>query len=317
MPVINSDSLSTIFASPVTGKDLYYEEQSQRLFNDEESFGSESGVLVFLEKQNENYEGAYFGNVKYIPKKESFPYILPLWLMVNGYVWEVRKHFPKGSVLCELGCASGVDYFGERYSMIGLDFSLQSLQRIKNYKYRIQANALFLPFKDNSLDGIISAYFWEHIDPADKEQMLKEFRRVLRPDGKVIMVYDVETNNSLLKLLKDDDIRLYEELFLEGDFHIGYETLEANREKFERNSFRVLKHLGMERTFFQSTSVYYKLSQLNTWYGKFSKMMTKLNSTRITEYINILAMRLTDITLGRLVKPDKSRIAISVLQKIN
>jgi hypothetical protein len=145
--------------------------------------------------------------------------------------------------------------------------------------------------------------------------MLKEFNRVLKPGGKVIMVYDVETKNPLLSLLKRDDIKKYEELFLEGDFHIGYETLEENKEKFERNQFKVLKHFGLERTFFQSTSVYYKLGTLNTWYGKFSKVMCRINSTRLTEYFNILTMRILDVTIGRFINPKKSRIAISVIQK--
>lgn len=304
-----------IFVSPNTGIPLYVGIAPVRLYNDVEEFISDSGVLIMLDEQNENYEGTYLGKVKYVPRKDQFPYTFPLWMMFNGFIWEVRKQFPEGSLICELGCASGINYFGIRYSMIGLDFSLRSLQAIENYKYKIQANALKLPFRDESLDGIISAFFWEHIDPLEKVEMLTEFRRVLKPGGKVVMLYDVETQNGLLQVLKKKDLVRYEELFLKGDFHIGYETLEENEEKFKQTSFNVLKHFGMERTFIQSTSVYIKLSKLPSLYGAYAKTMWWINSSRLTEYLNILSLRIIDLTIGSLFSKKRSRIALSVLKK--
>lgn len=304
-----------LFASPNTGNPLSVKDNPLRLYNEHEDFTSEDGVIVMLENQNENYEGVYLGKVKYVPRKDGFPFTFPLWMMFNGFVWEVRRHFGKGAVLCELGCASGINYFGTRYTMIGLDFSLKSLQGIENYAYKIQANALKLPFRDQSLDGIINAYFWEHIDPKEKPEMLQEFKRVLKPGGKVIMLYDVETKNGLLQPLKKKQLAIYNKLFLEGDFHVGYETLEQNAEKFRQASFRILKHFGMERSIFQSTSVYIKLSKLPGLYGAYAKMMKGINSSRLTEYFNILFVRITDLTWGGILNKMKSRIAISVLEK--
>jgi SAM-dependent methyltransferase len=304
-----------IFRSPNSGKYLKESSKPLKLFNDSEEFVSDSGVLIFLDKRNDDYEGAYLGKAKYIPKKESFPYNIPLWMMMNGFVWEVRRHFKQRDIICELGCASGVNYFGQRYNMIGLDFSLKSLKGIENYNYKIQADALRLPFKDNALDGIISAYFWEHINPYDKPKMLEEFKRVLKPSGKVIMLYDVETNNGLISRLKRENIEKYEDLFLKKDFHIGYESLNDNLLKFQEASFKVLKHFGMERTWVQSTAVYTKLKEVPSWYGTYASILERINSSRMTEYLNILLVRVIDVTLGKLYNKDKSRIAISVLQK--
>src|SRR5688500_18579322 len=174
----NKTMSTSIFASPVTGKPLQLVNNPLRLHNETEEFPSDTGVLLFLKKQNEEYEGSYLNKIKYVPKSESVPYTIPLWMIANGYLWEVRKQFRKGDTICELGCASGVNYFGSRFNMIGVDYSLTSLRGIENYAYKIQADALKLPFQDKSLDGVISSYFWEHIDPNQKDLMLKEFFRV-------------------------------------------------------------------------------------------------------------------------------------------
>jgi SAM-dependent methyltransferase len=199
--------------------------------------------------------------------------------------------------------------------MIGIDYSLKSLRDIDNYKFKFQADALALPFRDGCLDGIISSYFWEHIAPADKIIMLKEFHRVLKPGGKVVMLYDVETENKLIGYLKKDDLKLYDKLFKEGDYHIGYETMAENEAKFRNANFKVLRHFGMERSLYQSSSVYIKMQNLPTTYGRISKWLAKLSQNRLMSYLNVFALRVVDETAGRLLDRDKSRIAISVLKK--
>ncbi|MGK2861951.1 MAG: methyltransferase domain-containing protein [Chitinophagaceae bacterium] len=312
---MNWDKKLEIFASPVTGKALHWSEDGSSLKNDAEEYVKEDTVIRMLDLSNQSYEGAYLNKIIFIPKFEIFPFTLPLWMMSNGYVWEVRKVFKGGDLICELGCASGVNYFGSLYTMAGLDYSFTSLKNISNYTYRIQADAIRLPFQNGSLDGIISSYFWEHILPEDKELMLKEFNRVLKPGGKVVMLYDIETNNHLIELLKKDDLARYEFLFKEGDYHIGYETIEENYSKFEKTNFKVIKHYGMERTCLQSRSVYIKLSEMNTAYGRYAKIMKWVTSNRYMEYLNIFMVRLLDETFGRLWKQSKSRILLSVLEK--
>ncbi len=307
--------LHHLWISPRTGKALSPDSSGERLSNNEEAYFRKENVWVFLENQHEAYEGAYLNKVKYVPRLDTFPFTIPLWMMVHGYVWEVRQQFPPGALLCELGCASGVNYFGKRFSMIGLDYSWSSLRAIEQYLERIQADAVRLPFADQSLDGIISSFFWEHISPGDKEIMLKEFHRVLKPGGKVVMLYDVETQNRFIGLLKRDDLRAYHRLFLEGDYHIGYETPEENEKKFETADFHVLKHFGLERTFLQSNSVYVKLSNIPRWYGRLSTWMCWLTVSGIRGYLHMLVLRIVDITIGRFFDERKSRIFISVLKK--
>lgn len=277
-------------------------------------FVAKQNVFSFLSTPDDFYEGAYLNRIKFNPKSENVLSRLPLWLINNGYLWEVRKQFKPNSILVELGCASGVDYFGSRYRMIGIDLSFTSLTGLQNYKYALQGDATALPLADKSVDGIISSYFWEHIPPAVKDKMLAEFRRVLKPGGKLVFLYDVETENGFIKLLKKDNPAKYKELFIDKDGHLGYETPEENKAKFIENRFELIKHFGMERTWFQSHSVYEKFSHSSGckgWIGKMGKVLGRYRSLNL---INIFFVRLIDETLGRLFNEKKSRIIISVLE---
>lgn len=309
-------TLDELFASPESHQHLALELNPLRLYNMNESYVAAEGVFVFLQDVNSAYEGAYLNKVKYLPKVDRFPFTMPIWAMAHGYVWEVRKQFKPGSILCELGCASGVNYFGSRYEMVGVDYSFSSLKEIENYRFKIQADAIRLPFRNESLDGIVSSYFWEHISPSDKEMMLQEFYRVLKPGGKVVMLYDIETKNSLISRLKKRDIHAYNSLFLDKDYHIGYETLEENWRKFIRAGYTVIKHFGMERTFFQSGSVYAKLSTRRGGYGLFSRVMRTLSSMTPLNYFYMSFLRIVDETVGRFWSAQKSRIILSVIQKL-
>lgn len=44
-----------------------------------------------------------------------------------------------------------------------------------------------LPFGDGTFDAVLSSLFFHHLQPADKEQSLREIWRVLRPGGRVLI----------------------------------------------------------------------------------------------------------------------------------
>jgi len=61
---------------------------------------------------------------------------------------------------------------------VGLDISLER-------RPTVVGDARFLPFKDGAFDGIICSEVLEHV--FEKEKVLEEIRRVLRPKGWVIL----------------------------------------------------------------------------------------------------------------------------------
>jgi len=179
-------------------------------------------------------------------------------------VWAVRKAVPEGATVVELGCAGGVRYFGQRYRMIGCDLSWAALKSMDFYSQRLQIDAsACIPLPTDSVDAVVSSYFWEHIHPEVKPKILKECSRILKPGGKLIFLYDVETNNPLIKKYKEMDPGMYRKLFIEGDGHYGYQWPEDNVVMFESAGFLVIEHSGLDKTPVQGASVYCKLQQFN------------------------------------------------------
>jgi SAM-dependent methyltransferase len=275
----------------------------------------DEGVVRLLEHTDEFYEGAYENQVRYLPRSEKLMHIWPLWLINSGYPWIVRHHVPQGASVVELGCAGGVHYFGRHFRMIGCDLSYSSLKKLQVYEHRLQADAaMCIPLPDKSVDAVVSSYFWEHIPPELKPAMLRECHRILRPGGKIIFLYDVETTNPLIQYYKNKDQRLYKKLFIEGDGHLGYQRPQDNISAFKAAGFRVLEHRGLEKTWLQSPSAYDKLARFG---GFASRLLVGLSllGRQPWFYPYTAVMRLVDTVLCPWLPSDWARIDLVVAQK--
>ena len=224
-------------------------------------YNKEGNLLHFLDSSNAFYEGAYKNTVSFLPGKNRVLNSVSLWTINSGYLNHVKNNFNENDRLLEVGCAGGVSYFGLKFRMLGCDLSLSSLLLAKEiYSDCIHANPLEgLPIPDNSVEGVISSYFWEHLSESEKVKCLEEFHRILKPKGKLVFLYDVETTNPLINYYKKKDLKLYKKFFLEIDRHIGYQTVSSNSELICKNNFKIKKNIGLQKTFFQEPSVYEKL----------------------------------------------------------
>ena len=275
----------------------------------------EDGVVRLLEKTDDFYEGAYENQVRFLPRSEKPWHIWPLWLINSGYPWQIRRHVPQGATVVELGCAGGVNYFGHRYHMVGCDLSLSSLKKLRLYDRRVQADAaMCIPLPDASVDAVVSSFFWEHIPPELKPAMLIECQRILRPDGKIIFLYDVETRNPLIRNYKIGDQRLYDKLFMEGDGHLGYQWPQENVDGVKAAGFRVLEHRGMEKTWLQSPSAYHKLAQFG---GRARRLFVWLSGLDKQPWFYPYTglMRMVDTVVCPWLPADWARIDLVVAQK--
>ena len=274
----------------------------------------EDGVVRLLGVKDAFYEGAYLNQVAYVPRSERVWHAWPIWLLVNGYPWTVRRYVPEGGSVVELGCASGVTYFARRYQMIGCDLSYGSLRELP-YQQKVQCDAgQCLPVPDASVDAVVSSYFWEHIPPDIKPAILRECRRILKPGGKIIFLYDVETQNPLIRRYKRLDPQRYKELFIDCDGHLGYESPADNLATFQAEGFRRIVHRGMEKTWLQSPSVFAKLSQ----YGDRLSGLLRLGSLFSRSpwfYPYTGLVRTIDATVGRVLPEDWARIELVVCER--
>jgi SAM-dependent methyltransferase len=282
----------------------------------ERLYSVERGVLRFMQEDDAFYEGTYHNHVRYAPRGEAPWQIWPLWLINSGYPWSVREHLPAGSLVVELGCAGGVRYFGQRYRMVGCDVSRSSLQSLSSiYTTLLQVDATkCIPLADDSADGIVSSYFWEHVAPERKPVLASECARVLRPGGKLIFLYDVETDNPLIGHYARRSPELYRERFLAADGHVGYQSIDDNRRIFSAAGLRVIEHRGLEKTPLQPASVYTKLAAFG---GRAQRAFTwgEALGRRPLFYPHTALLRTLDTLLAPWLPQRWARIALTVCEK--
>jgi SAM-dependent methyltransferase len=272
------------------------------------------GVIRFVEQEDPFYEGAYSNQVKFVPRGESLLRAWPLWLISNGYVWTVRKYLKPDARVIELGCAGGVAWFGRRYAMAGIDLSHQALTlAAKKYQVCLQADDLGA-IPDHSADAVISSYFWEHIAPERKPELLGQISRVLKPGGHVVFLYDVATKNPLIRRLRRAGPELYQSLFIDQDGHFGYQTVEENERLFRGSGFHLLRSHPMERTPLQSMSVYEKMKNWPGMLGSVGRRVQALNH-RSFIYAYQAMLRVIDETIGHLLPRSWGRVTITVAVK--
>ena len=111
---------------------------------------------------------------------------------LNGLVGE---HFVPGSSILHAGCGGGevdTDIPGG-LSVIALDLSAPALRiydRIHNGSSRLVRGTVFaLPLADESVSGIYHLGVMEHFTEEEVHQILTEFGRVLKPDGRMIIFW--------------------------------------------------------------------------------------------------------------------------------
>lgn len=279
-------------------------------------FPVKDGVLGLLERDDDFYEGAYQNHVAFVPRGERLREAWPLWLINSGYPWLVRRHVPKDSVVVELGCAGGVSYFGKRYRMVGCDLSRSSLAKLKDvYAALLQVDvATCIALADESVDAVVSSYFWEHIPPLQKPRILKECARILKPGGKLIFLYDLETNNPLIKHYKSREPSLYRRLFIDGDGHLGYQTPDENAALFQAAGFCLLERRGMEKTFFQSPAAYTKLAEFGGAASQLFRWAKSLGKKPLF-YPYTALMRIVDTLANPLLPRSWARIELVICEK--
>lgn len=140
------------------------------------------------------------------------------------------------SSVLDLGCGAGMLALLKRkgITLTGVDLSPDCALAAKRngYDATFSTELTHLPFADASFDYVVSLDVIGHIGFEEKDDVLSEVRRVLRPDG--VTLHGIECTDR--RVQKDYDEMTPEELrhFIEVDGHVGLEEEQEHVERFKQ-----------------------------------------------------------------------------------
>jgi SAM-dependent methyltransferase len=150
-------------------------------------------------------------------------------------MWVYDNVREKASVL-DVGCGAGMLALLKRknVTLVGVDLSDECVAaaRRNGYDETARAELKSLPFPDASFDYVVSLDVIGHIPAEDKDEVLAEIKRVLKPDG--VTLHGIECTDRAGR-------RQYAEMnatelrrFIEIDGHVGLEEEEEHADRFRR-----------------------------------------------------------------------------------
>ena len=138
----------------------------------------------------------------------------------------------RGSSVLDLGCGEGLLALLKRKDvyLAGLDLSPELVEMARRNGYDAACVGLLtdLPFPTASFDYVVSLDVFGHIGFDEKDAVLKEIKRVLRPDG--VTMHGVESLDPKLH----PDYHSMNPDFIRIDGHIGLEVDEDIANRFAR-----------------------------------------------------------------------------------
>jgi ubiquinone/menaquinone biosynthesis C-methylase UbiE len=132
--------------------------------------------------------------------------------------------FNKDSLICDAGCGPsahiGRYVFDMGIKVTGIDISEKcvELARINNPEMKFEcADISNMPFDDNTLDGLISYYSIINTPKIYVNRIFAEFRRVLKPDGYLLVSVKAGTIEGYVDDLLGIKARNYFSLFTQEE----------------------------------------------------------------------------------------------------
>lgn len=144
----------------------------------------------------------------------------------------------RNNLILDIACGAGRDYFAKYGSVVGVDLSFEALTIAKKeYDLVIQSGVNKLPFPDNTFDYVVSSDFFGHIRSEDKDEIMKEIYRVLKPEGKTVHIIENDSNNIWFRFAHRYP-ELFQKYFIEKiGGHIGLELPSVCVERWKKNGF--------------------------------------------------------------------------------
>jgi SAM-dependent methyltransferase len=126
-------------------------------------------------------------------------------LIANWRLSKVKKYITKGDAVLDFGCGYQAYFLNniknEISKGVGIDSDIEAHSingNIELVKFNYEAR---LPFEDNSFNKIFLLAVYEHI-PLDKTiPLLLELKRILKPNGKIILTIPTPNGKPVLEFM--------------------------------------------------------------------------------------------------------------------
>lgn len=200
--------------------------------------------LVSKEKDKEFYDAIYSNELgeKWFQGLNRNNFVKKIFEKISlSYRRErfFKKNFKgKENVILDIACGAGRDYFKKYGTVIGVDLSYEALTIAKkDYDLVVQSGVECLPFPDNTFDYVVSSDFFGHVRNEDKDSVIQEIYRVLKPGGKTMHIIENDSTNVWFRIAHSKP-ELFKKYFVdEIGGHIGLELPSVCVERWEKNNF--------------------------------------------------------------------------------
>ncbi len=164
---------------------------------------------------------------------------LPFWSWREWQFW--RRVVPPCHRLLDIGCGRGRQLFVERArETVGFDGSLHFARDCAVHYSSVAVGTLpRLPFHSGIFDVVVSSHVMGHVPLEEKEALVQEIGRTLRPGGITAHIIETDSTHPVVAAAKARP-EVYRRQFIDQDGHIGLEPAPQVLARFERHGFRLI-----------------------------------------------------------------------------